>query len=504
LIALARRPLISRRWFVLVAWCGLLFFYGLSGPLYRTEALRAIIGQSALDGHWLTPTLYGEPFLTKPPGVYAAIGLASLPVGRVTEETARIPSAVAATITVLFAFGTLRRFLSDPNAFVAALVLPISFLWLDKVPSAEIDMLQLAWVSAAMFCFLRAYQAKEEDRVRAACGSWIAALLCVAGGFLTKWTAPAFFYLAVVSFLLWRGRWRWLFGRDHLLAAAIAVAVCATWAVLVAYEVGWSALADTVAREAAQRFAPKSNGKPYPWLASLSFPFIVLAACVPWSIPALIALRPTIRRGLDERSRTLVQFLHCWAWPNLLFWALPAQHNVRYVLPLCPAITLLGAMVLLRWVAKSGAQRLISPQAALASVLCAWLVVKVIYVEAVVHDRTAYRNARQTGQEIARLVPEGQILYLCRLKDEGVLFYYGRPAHRLDLETIAPRTAVYALLLDAEWQEHQFRGRPEYIAELRDQQNAPIHLVRIHGPTEEPGWPAPRSPIPPASSVSAP
>src|SRR5262245_11893308 len=275
--------------------------------------------------------------------MYVAIGLASLPVGRVTEETARIPSAIAATITVLFAFGTLRRFIADRRAFVVTLLLPVSFLWLDKVPSAEIDMLQLAWVSAAMFWFLRAYQAKEQNRDCAARGSWIAALLCVAGGFLTKWTAPAFFYLAVVSFLVWRGRWRWLFHWDHCIAVAFAISICAAWAALVASEVGWSALVDTVSREAAQRFAPRSSGRSYPWLESLTFPLVVLAACVPWSIPALFSVRPPFLRGLDEQTRMLVQLLHCWSWPNLLFWALPAQHNVRYVLPLCPAITLLGA-----------------------------------------------------------------------------------------------------------------------------------------------------------------
>src|SRR5262245_29186195 len=253
---MAWRPLISRRWLCLVVWCGLLFFYGLSGPLYRTEALRAIIGQSALDGHWLTPTLYGEPFFTKPPGIYAAIGLASWPAGRVTEETARIPSAIAATLTVLFAFATLRRFLDERTAFAAVLLLPVSFLWLDKVPSAEIDMLQLAWVSAAIFFFARAYVAKDGGRSSAARGWWIGALLCVAGGFLTKWTAPAFFYLTIGPFLVWRGRWRWLFGRDHLIAATIAVAICATWAAAVSSQVGWDTLSETVTREAAQRFAP--------------------------------------------------------------------------------------------------------------------------------------------------------------------------------------------------------------------------------------------------------
>jgi hypothetical protein len=130
---------------------------------------------------------------------------------------------------------------------------------------------------------------------------------------------------------------------------------------------------------------------------------------------------------------------------------------------------------------------------------------KIVFVEAVVHDRTANRNARDTGEKIARLVPAGEILYLCRLKDEGVLFYYGRPARRFDPFAIPSGTALYALLLDAEWDGHLFRGRPEYIAELRDQQQAPIHLVRIHGPTEDdPGWPPLRSPIPPPSSASPP
>src|SRR4051812_28676117 len=120
------------RWAILVAWCGFLFFYGLSGPLYRTESLRAIIGQAALDGHWLAPHLYGEPFLTKPPGAYAAIGIASLPFGRVTEETARLPSAVAATFTVLFAFASLRHYVGEGRAFAAAMLLPASMSWLDK------------------------------------------------------------------------------------------------------------------------------------------------------------------------------------------------------------------------------------------------------------------------------------------------------------------------------------------------------------------------------------
>jgi 4-amino-4-deoxy-L-arabinose transferase-like glycosyltransferase len=437
--------------------------------------------------------------------VYASIGLVSWPAGHVTEVTARVPSAIVATLTVLFAFGTLRRFLGERRAFAAAVLLPVSLLWLDKVPSAEIDLLQLAWVSAALLSFLRAFAAKEARRPNAALGWWVAALLCVTGGFLTKWTAPAFFYLAVGPFLLWRGRLRWLIGRDHLLAGAGAITVCATWACAVSVQLGSDALFDTIRQEAAQRFAPTSVGKAYPWAESLAFPAVVLGASLPWAIPALFALRRSFLRSLDDPERMVVQLLHCWAWPNLLFWSLPAQHHVRYVLPVAPAISLLGVIVLSRW-AMSGPGvdcRPASPAVGLVCAVLAWAVVKVVFVEAVIPERTAGRNARESGEQLARLVPPGEILYLCRLKDEGLLFYYGRPARRLANIEAAPGSAVYVLMLDAEWDGGRFRGEPEYIAELRDQQQAPIHLVRIHGPTEPDAWPEPRQ-TPPTSSRSAP
>jgi len=526
----ARRHIISWRWLFLVAWCGFLFFYGLSGPLYRTESLRAIIGQSALDGHWLTPTLYGEPFLTKPPGAYSAIGLASIPFGKVTEVSARLPSAFAATLTVLFVFARLRRTLGEQRAiellhlsvsgrgpvvwsgvektsppqspspkrtggreekaFLAALALPISMLWLDKVPSAEIDMLQLAWVTIAIFSLHQAVKIREESN-RSAWQWWLAALLCVAGGFLTKWTAPAFFYLAAIPFLWTRGHLRWLFSLPHLLTCGVAIAICSVWALLVTNEVGWATLSDTIYREGAQRFAPKGNGKPYPWLESLTFPAVVLAANLPWAIPALWSLRPKFMSSLAEPERRLVQLLHCWAWPNLIFWSLPAQHNVRYVLPICPAITLLGVIALMRWAEGVWPVAQVSnlscrPHAkAIASVLIIWVILKIIFVEVIVPSRTANRNAQETGEQLSALVPEGEILYLCRLKDEGVLFYYSRPARRFALPVEAPG---YAILLDEEWKSID-PNRYQYVSELRDQQQAPIHLVRFHSATKEArGW----------------
>ena len=143
--------------------CVFLFFYGINtGELWRTENLRAIIAAEFLrSGNWVVPTLYGEPLFTKPPGMYAAIALVSWPFGGVTEWTARLPSALAATFTVFLFYWHFNRQLGRPAGFIAALILPLSIAWLDKVPTAEIDTLQVAWVAAAIVFLLRALESEE-------------------------------------------------------------------------------------------------------------------------------------------------------------------------------------------------------------------------------------------------------------------------------------------------------------------------------------------------------
>ncbi len=144
--------------FLLLLLCGVLFFHGLNtGELYQTESLRAILAAEFLrSGNWIVPTLYGEPLLTKPPGMYAAIALMSWPAGNVSAATARLPSALAAMGIVFLFYAWFARLLGRRAGLVAAAVLPASVLWLNRVPSAEIDLVQLAWVTAALLCFLRA------------------------------------------------------------------------------------------------------------------------------------------------------------------------------------------------------------------------------------------------------------------------------------------------------------------------------------------------------------
>jgi 4-amino-4-deoxy-L-arabinose transferase-like glycosyltransferase len=475
--------------FFLLAFCAILFFHGLSGPFYRTEGLRALLAAEFLrSGNWLVPTLYGEPLLTKPPGAYAAIALASTPFGGVHEWTARLPSALAACLLVLLFYRTFRHILGRGAGLIAALALPTSFAWLERVPSAEIDVLQVAWVSAALLFFLRALERAEDDPPSAGGGWWVAALLCVAGGFLTKWTAPAFFYGTVLPLLWWRGRLRLLLGRAHLLSAALAAALGLTWIAAAVARAGWPAFAETVGREAWTKIVPGQRATAYPWRETFLHPLRLLGAGLPWSAFALFTLRPGFGQLWDERGRRLLQLLHCWTWPNLVFWSIVPGHAARNSFPLVPGLTGLAVLVWHVWL--TGRLRwplhALTARRAFVGLLALWLAVKIAYVHAVMPQRTNARQPRAKGEALAALVPEGRTLYLFRFKDEGILFYYGRLARRLPDPLHLPNRGelVYCIVTAAEWTQWPLPDRTEVVERLQDEQRDPILLVRVATPNQ--------------------
>jgi len=76
-------------------------------------------------------------------------------------------------------------------------------------------------------------------------------------------------------------------------------------------------------------------------------------------------------------------------------------------------------------------------------------------------------------------VPAGEPLYLFRLKDEGVMFAYARPAVRLrDPRDLPPK--AFAVLIRREWEDRAAFGHLDLVRWMYDQQGDPLILVRTH------------------------
>lgn len=455
---------------------------GLDGELIRNEGLRARLAAEALArGEWLVPHLYGEPHLTKPPGMTALIAACSLPFGQVTPLSARLPSVVAA-VAVIALFGwSIGRWGGPAAGLAAAAILPCCPFWLERVPSAEIDLVQLAWVSGSLLSLLRAVELEESDGpVAARWGWWLAALLCVGGGLVTKWTAPAFFYLTAVPWLLWRGRLNLLLRPPHLAAVALVGALAGVWVLLVAARAGWEPLLDTVRREALLRLSPGHHPRPYPWSELATFPLSFVAGCLPWSLLAVPALS---RPPVDGDRRRLWQLCVMWLATSLLFWTIVPGHRPRHILPAQPAVAGLAVLAGLAWAERE--KRLfrsrLMPFTALATVLVVWLAVKLAFVGYLLPARLAYRQVRAAAAQLAARVPPAAVLHLGRLKDEGLLFYYDPTGERPVRRVADPTTAApggWCLLTQAEWQRWPSGVTAAVRAHLHDGQGDPLVLVQ--------------------------
>jgi hypothetical protein len=106
--------------------------------------------------------------------------------------------------------------------------------------------------------------------------------------------------------------------------------------------------------------------------------------------------------------------------------------------------------------------------------------VKVAFVEIAIPKRAAGRNAEATATELRERVPAGQPLYVFKLKDEGVTFYYARPVAKLTDPRALP-SGAYALLIRQEWEDRAALGPPKLLCCMHDQQGDPIYLVQKVG-----------------------
>jgi hypothetical protein len=130
--------------------------------------------EMVVDGQWVVTHVNGKVNTHKPPFFFWLIALLSLPLGRVTSLTARLPSALASLGTVAMVLRLGRRTSSERTAVLAAFILATTYMFWDKARSVQIDaaMCCLIWVSLSAF---EAWRAGDLEGRRAGLIFWASA-----------------------------------------------------------------------------------------------------------------------------------------------------------------------------------------------------------------------------------------------------------------------------------------------------------------------------------------
>jgi 4-amino-4-deoxy-L-arabinose transferase-like glycosyltransferase len=365
------------------------------------------------------------------------------------------------------------------------------------------------WVLAAWACFLRIIEPHPALSTEHSALStkdsglstqhsalfywWLAALLCVAAGVLTKWTGFLFFYIMVIPMLAWhRQLWR-LFHWHHLLAALIGAMLVWCWLGAVVYELGWSNVIQMLWKEGAPRVLHGQSASQHLLLETLIHPFKVLGIALPWSAIALFGLWrrdctsaahpvgvPTecgtsLQEPTGLSRRFLEQSLWCWAVCGTVMMSIFPDHNIRQSFSLVPAWTLLGVLALLRFLPSVSP---ITQKRLLISALVVWCLIKVIYVEVIIPARFVHRPQLASQAKIMQtFVPASATLYLSRVKDECLMFNYGRAVQRIASWDHLPTSGdCWCVLTESEYAHFPLKIEQEQV--ILDAQGEKLVLCR--------------------------
>ncbi len=382
---------------------GILFFWRLgSHDLWPPDEPRfALVAREMLDrGDPVVLSMNHGLYTDKPPLFFWAIDGFALLRGGVDEWAARLPSAVAATLTLLLILGFGARIYDTRTGLLAALVFATSPQIAERARWASIDMTLDLFILGAIVLLWRARV--RPDRARAAGrAAWILMGLATLAKGPVGVVLPL---LAVLPAIMLETDWPALRRIVPPSGVLLYLAVTLAWLVPWAHRLGPGAALGVVWHQTAERYVDAWNGRNPVWYYLWQFP----VNFAPW----ILFLPPAIVQafGREERERrSTALFLTTWITAHFLFFSFSTGKRGLYIIPLYPAASLLVARLFARAAGKDGvlARRGLWPPLVLWAALAASLAV---ILPAVIARR--YPDLVPAAAGIGALLLTGSVLAL--------------------------------------------------------------------------------------------
>lgn len=317
------------------------FFYRLgSVPLLGPDEPRyaQVAREMWQRGDLITPTIGGHLWAEKPPLLYWLMMVGMWALGP-TEWAARLPSAVLATLSVVAAYYTGRRLISERFGFFSGLALSVNVMFASFAHGASTDMPVTAMLTLGL-CSFWLFEAKPDERagrwMLAACG-WFGVALLAKG--LIGIALPA----GIIGlYLVLTRQWQRFRDLRWLPGSAIMLGVALSWYAPVMARHGWTFINEFFISHHVHRFTINTFHHPGPIYYFIP---VVLCGIFPWTaflLSALTRLRRSQLQTGDLHSRWR-WFCTVWIVGPLVFFSFSASKLPGYILPVLPAAALLVA-----------------------------------------------------------------------------------------------------------------------------------------------------------------
>jgi 4-amino-4-deoxy-L-arabinose transferase-like glycosyltransferase len=283
---------------------------------------------------WLYPTLWGAPYLNKPPLVHNLIAIAYT-LGGVNEWTARLPGALltATSVPLLYAIGR-ELFYQRLPAALAALVYLTSLPVLRNGRLAMLDGAILCFLMVTLLCTVRS---RRDYRYAWGIGLGLGLIA------LTKGVMMAVILGAIaLLFLLWDTP-RLLTLPYFWFGIALGSLPASLWYAAQWFHYGSQFLGNNLVNQSLQRiWTDVENNQGPPWY----YLFEMLKYGLPW----ILFLPLGIRLAWQNRNLSWAKLAIVWASLYFIAISLMATKLPWYILPLYPALALfIGAQLAALW-----------------------------------------------------------------------------------------------------------------------------------------------------------
>jgi 4-amino-4-deoxy-L-arabinose transferase-like glycosyltransferase len=335
-----------------------LFLVNLGGPsLWDIDEGRNASTALAMreSGDWVVPIFNGQLRSHKPALLYW-LQVAAYGVFGIDEFAARLPSALAAMLTLLLVYELGRRMFNASTGLTGSLILASTTLFCASAHFANPDALLVTFTTATLLAvWLGVFGLRRRP-------IWFALAGLTTGlAILAKGPVGLVLPAAVVGlFLVWSGRWRLLFGRVWIVPAILCGLISLPWYILVAVETKREFLTEFLLIHNLERaLAPMEDHSGPAWY----YLAVLVIGLVPWSAflgsslwyGASAAFRqentpPALAAESDAIAIIYgYRFLWCWIAVYLLAFTLAATKLPNYILPIFPPFALLIGRFLDRW-----------------------------------------------------------------------------------------------------------------------------------------------------------